>query len=181
MLNVMTTNRLFTWAFFVLTSLALLSMAGCTRPDQQNGDLVGTEAVVEEAYGVGDDVIAGDIKWNVTKAYSAESLRGIFGEYKEPQGRFVVVNVSVENLGKKAKSMFHLRLVDSTGREFANATELYKNLGPDQLFILENLNPNVPYSFSDVYDIPVDAEGLKLIVDNLSFFGNEQVQVELGF
>lgn len=46
-----------------------------------------------------EEVQIGDVKWKVVKAWSANQLSDYSGAVK-PAGKFVVVNVIVENMGK---------------------------------------------------------------------------------
>lgn len=135
----------------------------------------------ETIYTLNDEVKVGDVNWTVTDAYTKTSLAGAFGGTETTQGKFVVVNVTVENLGKDMKTMSNLTLVDSQGREFTSSSSSFKNLGAEQLYILENLNPNLPYTFADVYEVPADAEGFYLVAGDLSLFGSKEANISLGF
>ncbi|NQV89347.1 MAG: DUF4352 domain-containing protein [Parcubacteria group bacterium] len=144
-----------------------------------SGDSNKSEATV--SYSLNDEVTVGEVKWVVTDAYSKTSLSGAFGGSETTQGKFIVINATVENLGSDMKSTSNLKLVDNKGREFTNSSSSFKNLGAEQLFILENLNPNLPFTFADVYEVPADAEGFSLIVGDLSLFGSKEAKISLGF
>lgn len=79
------------------------------------------------------------------------------------------------------KNRNDLKLVDSKGREFTSSSKSFKNLGAEQLYILENLNPNLPFAFADAYEVPADAEGFSVIVGDLAVFGNKEARINLGF
>ncbi|MDP2935242.1 MAG: DUF4352 domain-containing protein [Dehalococcoidia bacterium] len=120
----------------------------------------------------------GDVRWKVIKAESPKSLRALFGSDKNPTGKYVLLAVEVENLGKKMVSTSGVKIVDSQGREFTHSSETF-NLDPKHLFF-QNLNPNVPFRFSEVFDIAPDATGLKAKVSNLELFSTKDVLVDLG-
>jgi hypothetical protein len=166
--------------FFIL----IAAMSGgdtSTNTSSSNGSTSNGSEQVETSYGINDEVTVGDMKWTLTDAYIKTSLAGAFGGTETTQGQFVVINVTVENLGTDMKSMSNLTLVDSQGREFTNSSSSFKNLGAEQLYILENLNPNLPFTFADVYEVPADAEGFYVITGDLSLFGSKEANISLGF
>ncbi|MEK7183593.1 MAG: DUF4352 domain-containing protein [Patescibacteria group bacterium] len=166
--------------FFIIIGAA---SGGSSDTSSSNGSS-GSNTDLQDApvaYTLNDQVTVGDVKWVVTSATSKTSLAGAFGGTETTQGKFVVINVTVENLGKDMKSISNLKLVDSQGREFTSSSKSYKNLGADQLYILQNLNPNLPYTFADVYEVPADAEGFSVVVGDLAFFGSDEEKIGLGF
>ncbi len=145
---------------------------------QKTGDYNKQE---EKIYKVGEEVTVKDVKWKVVKALEADQLSDYSGVVK-PAGKFVVLNVTVENLGKEMKTVTGLKLVDNQNREFTSYSKSFglKNLGAESLYLLSNLNPNVPYTFADVYEVSSDAEGLRLKVGDLSLLGSDEALVDLG-
>lgn len=130
---------------------------------------------------VGEEIIVGDVKWKVLKAWIPTQLTNYSGPVKT-SGKFLVVNVEVENLGKDLKSVTDLKVTDDQNREFISYSGSFglNNLGADALYLLSNLNPNVPYTFADVYEIPADAKGLTLRVGDLEILGSDEGIVDLG-
>jgi len=128
-----------------------------------------------------EDIQIGEVKWKVTKAWIAEQLTDYSGPVK-PSGKFLVVNIIVENLGKEMKTVTGLKVVDDKGREFTSYSKTFglEGLGAETLYILDNINPNVPLTFADVYEIPADAKGLKLKVGDLSLMGSDEGTIDLG-
>ena len=166
--------------FFIIIGAASdgsSSTSSSSNPSGSNAE----QQEAPAAYTLNDEVTVGDVKWIVTSATSKTSLAGAFGGTETTQGKFVVINVTVENLGKDMKSMSNLKLVDSQGREFTSSSKSYKNLGAEQLYILQNLNPNLPYTFADVYEVPTGAEGLSVVVGDLALFGSDEAKIGLGF
>lgn len=130
---------------------------------------------------VGEEIIVGDVKWKVLKAWIPTQLTNYSGPVKT-SGKFLVINVVVENLGKDLKSVTDLKVIDDQNREFISYSGSFglNNLGADALYLLSNLNPNVPYTFADVYEIPADAKGLTLRVGDLEILGSDEGIVDLG-
>lgn len=186
-------KKLLKWggiAFVVLIVLGMIaggsgsndsnsSNSGTASNSSAQEDKAETDQQVEKTYKVGEEVTVKDVKWKVEKATTATTLKGII-ENKPTQGKYVVVNVTVENLGKDLKSVTGLKVIDSKGREYTASSESFQNLGAEQMFLLSNLNPNVPQTFADVYEVPADSEGLKLKVGDLSFLGSEEALIDLG-
>jgi hypothetical protein len=166
--------------FFIIIGAVSGSSSNASSSNGSSGSQA-DQREVPAAYTLNDQVTVGDVKWVVTSATTKTSLAGAFSGTETTQGKFVVINVTVENLGKDMKSMSNLKLVDSQGREFTSSSKSYKNLGAEQLYILQNLNPNLPYTFADVYEVPADAEGFSVVVGDLAFFGDDEAKIGLGF
>ena len=128
-----------------------------------------------------EDLQIGDVKWKVIKSRTADQLNDYSGAVK-PAGKFLVVNVIVENMGKDMKTVTGLKVVDDKDREFTSYSKSFglQNLGAESLYVLSNINPNVPLTFADVYEIPADAKGLKLKVGDLSLLGSDAGLIDLG-
>lgn len=168
----------------VLFFIIIGATSGGSSGTDSSKDSSGSNTNQQESapsYTLNDQVTVGDVKWVVTSASTKTSLAGAFTGTETTQGKFVVINVTVENLGKDMKSMSNLKLVDNQGREFTSSSKSYKNLGAEQLYILQNLNPNLPYTFADVYEVPADAGGFSVVVGDLAFFGSDEAKIGLGF
>lgn len=171
--------------------VVLIGSGGNSDKDtSDSGRNVGKEVTNEDQgnYKVGEDVVVGEVGWQVISARdrgsilkASESRYASIAKNKEAAGKFIEVTVEVENLGKEMKSVSSLKLVDGQGREFTSASDVSEWIpeGKD-LYILDNLNPNVPQQFVDIYEVPEDALGLKLKVGDLSLFGSEEALIDLG-
>lgn len=141
-----------------------------------------------KSYGINEDVHVGDVRWKVTEVKDlGNTLKGSASKYptftknKTTGGKFVEVTVEVENLGSEMKSASNLNIVDDKGREFIHATDVSAWLPEGkEMFVLANLNPNVPQTFTDIYEIPADAVGLKIEVGDLELLKDNSVFIELG-
>lgn len=133
-----------------------------------------TAGTKENPFPPNADVRVGEVRWSVFRAEVHEELPGLFDEIKQARGTFVVVVAEVENLGTEMKTVTDLHLVDSLGRRFTASSDMFdlpEDTYPEQLVILENLNPNVPHQFTGVFEVPEDASGLLAEISDLRLFG----------
>jgi hypothetical protein len=71
-----------------------------------------------------------------------------------------------------------LQLVDADGTEYGEHEDAA--LAGESL-TLDSLNPNVPKTFSTVFEVPKDAvEGIRFRATDLAMFGPEEVMIDLG-
>lgn len=124
---------------------------------------VGTE---ENPYPEGSIVQMGDVRWEVLSVSSRKSLPASFGGERTARGRYVVVSIEVENLGGGKRSVTNPHLLDDEGRVFVSSNDVFQ-VKPDQIFLIEYLSPNLPFQYTDVYDVPYAANGLMMQVSNL--------------
>ena len=111
---------------------------------------------------------------------ASESRYPSIAKPKMTNGRFVQVTVEVKNLSKEMVSAGSLRITDDKGREFISSSETSEWVPEEEdMYILDNLNPNISSSFTEIYEIPMDATGLKLKVGDLEFFGYEEALISL--
>ncbi len=169
-------------AAIVLTAGLVLGAEGCTTEDQSQKQ--GQESPAEETVGVNQPVQVGDVRWTVTKVEDRGKTLTANDGFTPPKtatGKFVQVHYKVENLGKEMKTTVGVDLEDSKERQFTPVDDgfLYIPQG-DELYILDNLNPNVPREFIQIYEVPADATGLLARVGNLEAFGNEVKKIKLG-
>jgi hypothetical protein len=94
-------------------------------------------------------------------------------------GRFIEVRFKITNLGKSAQLASTMpKLLDAKGREFA----AYEN---DTQFLDEkslaeaSLPPGLARDFEEIYEVPADAQGLKIQTQQLAPFGHPKM-VQLG-
>lgn len=140
-------------------------------------------------YRLGEDARVGNIRWKLVSAVdkgtvlkAKDSRYASIAKDKTASGKFVEITVEVENLGEDMKSVTNLNLKDSKGREFVHSTDTSEWIpeGKD-LFLLSNLNPNVPSTFTDLYEVPADALGLVVTVGDLELFKDNKAEISLGF
>ena len=142
-----------------------------------------TSGTKENPFPPNTDVRVGEVRWKIHKAEIREELPGLFDQVVRARGKYVVVVAEVENLGSEMKTVTDLHLVDAMGRRFSSSSDTFdlpEDAYPEQLFILENLNPNVPYQFTGVFEVPADATGLLAEISDLRLFGPTRGYVSLG-
>lgn len=137
---------------------------------------------------VGDDVKVASVRWKVLSVKDrGQTLKASDSKYKTiaksktTEGKFIQVSVEVENLGKEMKSVSNLNIVDDQNRKYIQSTDTSEWIPEgEELMIISNLNPNVKGKFTDIYEVPADAKGLKLEVGDLELFGNKSALITLG-
>lgn len=137
---------------------------------------------------LGEDVKVEDVRWKLLEAENiGNTLKGSVSNYpmftddKTTSGKYIRIKMEVENQGSEMKTITSLKLKDSKNREFTGATDVSDWIPKgEELFVLDNLNPNVPIQFTELYEVPVDADGLVVIVGDLSFWGSKSAQISLG-
>ena len=182
----------------VLIFLAIIAIAGCSFVGKKAVDEVSeglsdfdsssTTGINEETkiYKTGDDVTVENVRWQLIEAKDLGNVLKSDNQYTEDKkaagnSKFVEITMEVENLDTDMASVSDLKIVDSKGREFISASDVFQWIPDDkQMFILSNLNPNVPEQFIDIYEVPEDATGLKVEVGDLNLFGNEKAYIDLG-
>lgn len=76
--------------------------------------------------------------------------------------------------------MTGLKLVDNIDREYISYDGAFKYLEEDdKLFILDKINPDISKTYSDIYEVPTDAEGLILEITGLEL-AREKAYIDLG-
>lgn len=137
---------------------------------------------------IGEDVRVGDVRWKVLSAMSrGKVLKASQSRYpsldndKTTSGYFFQVEIEVENMGTSLKSVSSLTVSDSQGRRYVASSSVSDWIpeGKD-LFLLENLNPNIPYRFIDIYEVPDNAAGLMLEITNLEILFSKRDTIDLG-
>ena len=108
-----------------------------------------------------------------------EDSKGFF-EDKKTTGNFIKIRFSVKNIGSEMKTLTSLKLVDNQDREFTSYVETFGYLDNEEnLFILDNINPGISKTYTDIYEIPKGAKGLMLEITSLEF-ARKKAYIDLG-
>ena len=130
---------------------------------------------------VGEDVRVGDVRWKVLGAKDlGNKLPDKFGGTKKTPGRFIGVAIEVENLSKDPLTFMERKLCDKDGRTFSSLPDAVWYFGDATVFILENINPNVPRRFAQVYEVPHDASDFVVLVSNLELLLYNESAIGIG-
>jgi len=149
-----------------------------------------TESTPAKQYKAGEDVQVAEVRWKLIEAKDlGDTLKGSASNYPtftddkkaNANSKFVQVTMEVENLDTSMKSVTDVNIMDSKNRKFTSASDTSDWVPQDkQMFVLSNLNPNVPQQFIAIYEIPKDTTDLKVEVGDLSLFGSDKAYISLG-
>ena len=132
-------------------------------------------------YTVGQTAQVGNVKWTVTDAFVTELLRSGFGTQK--RGRFVVVDFTFTNNRPEEVTLdpeLHMTLKDSRGREFGTDFDAWEFVPNDLNIFLEPVNPGISQDGRVIYEVPPDATGFTLTLDDVEFARDESAVYDLS-
>lgn len=97
------------------------------------------------------------------------------------EGVFIVINLTIENIGNESKNLYisRLNIVDSLGRKFSSLGKAESAYG-GKIDFGKQLQPGLPVHGTKVFDIPKNSTGLKLEVGSSSLFSSKAVDIALG-
>lgn len=98
---------------------------------------------------------------------------------KHAQGQFVVVAMSVKNIGDKPQSFSPSaqKLFDADGRSFESDTMAQIALGDSDVPVYDNINPGNTVEVKVVYDMPPDAVPTSIELHDSVFSGGAKVSL----
>lgn len=96
---------------------------------------------------------------------------------KKAQGQFVVVTLSVQNIGDRAQgfSPSDQKLTDNQGRSFDSDADAQIALGGSDIPVWDNINPGNTVDVKIVYDMPRDAVPASITLHDSMFSGGATV------
>lgn len=149
-----------------------------------NNESVEQTEEVEQAYGIGDTIKAGDLSVAVNGVSNVSMIESAFSQEVPSTGNYLLVDVTVRNDGNEAVTVdtnnFKLVRGETTFNSDSTAT-LYANEDSTSFF-LNSLNPEAKLSGTVVFDISQNSASdpdLQLEVSSNMFFG-EKVYVDLN-
>ncbi len=132
----------------------------------------------------GEAVRIGDIEWTVVAVQNMGNTLKSSNEFIDDlktNGKFVWVEVRVENKGKDLRTLVAPPILDGAGRGFVSSSEDTFHVPEDKnLFLLKNLNPNIPFNAVLIYEVPNDSSQISLIVGDLDLFDAGEGAIDLG-
>jgi len=183
------------WVLLLCSGVLALVMLACcpctsTTPSggvpatKEPGATAAPEPPPTAAATIGEVVVVGDVQWKVLEAKNLGSTLKSSNQFikdLETSGKFIQVRVEMVNKGKEAKSLSYIDLHDSTGRKYKAASEA-RHWIPDEeeIFLVETINPGLSKTFTAIYEVPADAAGLYIMVNDLEMFGAKSVPIMLG-
>jgi hypothetical protein len=154
------------------------------RDEGQQGQAQEQQAQEQQApelYLVGETAKVGNVEWRLTDAYYTQQLKSNFGTQK--RGNFVVVDFTFTNNRDEEVTLdpeLHMTLKDSTGREFGTDSDAFEFVPTRLNIFLEPVNPGISQDGRAVYEVPPDAEGFTLTVDDVELMEDKSATYELG-
>jgi hypothetical protein len=134
-----------------------------------------------ELYLVGETAKVGNVEWRLTDAYYTTQLKSDFGTQK--RGNFVVVDFTFTNNRDEEVTLdpeLHMTLKDGTGREFGTDPDAFEFVPTRLNIFLKPVNPGISQDGRVVYEVPPDAEGFTLTVDDVEFMEDKSARYDLG-
>jgi hypothetical protein len=132
-------------------------------------------------YRAGQTAKVGNVEWTVTDAYLTNQLRSNFGTQK--RGRFVVADFTFTNNRPEEVTLdpeLHMILRDTRGREFGTDTDAWEFVPTRLNLFLQPVNPGISQDGRVIYEVPPDAEGFVLILDDVEFLEDKTARYDLG-
>ena len=156
------------------------SMSGGSSSNEAGSSAGGatTSANGKTAAAIGTPVRHGKFEFTVTALDPAKSTIGTGSISKTAQGQFVLVHVTVRNIGNQQQSFDQSsqKMIDQQGRQLSPDTTAGVYVDPNNF--LAQINPGNSVEGLLVYDIPKDAVPTKLQLHDSPFSGGVTVQLK---
>ncbi len=162
--------------------------AAKTAAAKKEKDAASERAAKEEAAkpaAVGDTVKFKDSEWVVIEARDlGQKLGGgVFTKPKATEGKFIYIRFKVTNTTNKEETiLFTPGIQDSKGRRYEEMddTEFYLK-DNEKSMTMEQLPASLPKTFSCIFEVPIDATGIKFLARDFAAFGKQEKAISLGF
>ncbi|WP_435830900.1 DUF4352 domain-containing protein [Microtetraspora glauca] len=155
--------------------LAIATRGSDDTPSTATGPKTSREA---RAAGIGDVVEDGKFSFKVTKLDTASKVGDdVLG--KSAQGEFVLVNVTVKNIGDEAQSFAGdaQKLLDASGKEYSADSEAALYLGESKS-LYEQVNPGNSVRGVVLFDVPKGTEPVAIELHDSVFSGGVKVSLK---
>lgn len=173
------------WIGGILVLLIVIGIIG-GKDKSSNTNTTSANNSNQQVYAINQDVRVGDIRWKLLSARDhgsilkgSESKYPTYQEDKTSSGRFIEINIEVENVGTDQETTIGVELTDSKGRDYSSGP-FVEWIPDDKSILLTTLNPNVTKQFKDIYEVPADAADLKVKVGDLNPFTSKEALINLG-
>lgn len=148
--------------------------------EQDGADTAEQDGGATESAGViGEPVRDGQFEFTVTDIETGIDSVGDGFSSEQPQGQFVIVDVSVHNIGDDAQTFTSgaQNLIDSQEREFDAASATAVMALPDSEAFLEEINPGNAVDGQLLFDVPDDVELTSIELHDSPFSGGVVVDI----
>ncbi|WP_435201875.1 DUF4352 domain-containing protein [Janibacter sp. GS2] len=137
------------------------------------------QPAAKSAPGVGSPVRDGKFEFTVTKVETGVSEVGSEYLTETADGQFVLVHITVKNIGDEAQTLFdsEQKLIDAQGRSFATDSTASIFMEDNDVWINE-INPGNTVEGTLVYDMPAGAQPTQIELHDSMFSGGVTVSVK---
>jgi len=124
-----------------------------TKTPSSNSEAASAPASAPTTYKIGDRVVVGERAYTVTNVKTASYVGDEYYKVKA-DGIFVIVSMTIENIGKESGTMStnDAKIIDSQGRTYESDNEAWSSLN-DNLF-LKQIQPGLPAKGETIFDVP---------------------------
>lgn len=152
--------------------------AASASTDQATVTAADQAAPPADTVGIGTAVADGKFEFTVTQLEPGGTHIGPEGYGADAQGQFVLVHLTVRNIGNEAQYFdgSSQTLVDSQGRKFSADSSAAIYLDQSNSF-LNQINPGNQVEGVVVFDIPADATLVSITLHDSMFSGGVDVQL----
>jgi len=157
------------WSSWWNTVVGLLGSSGNNTSDNSKSNQTQEPAIASDAipnttqetaakpttetYKIGDKVVVGDRAYTITDMRTASSVGDEYTK-QTASGIFVIVTMTVENIGKESATMStsDAKIIDSEGRTLESDTEAWSALKEN--ILLKQIQPGLPVMGQTIFDVP---------------------------
>ncbi|MBD2759428.1 DUF4352 domain-containing protein [Yimella sp. cx-573] len=161
------------------TSSTSAGESGASAPAQAASSSKAKETKQEKKDpGLNTPVRDGKFEFTVTKVQTGVKTVGDQYLNQQAQGQYVLISVTVKNIGDKPQTMFdsNQKLTDAQGRQFSPDSGAAIYMKNNDIWMKE-INPGNTLSGTLVYDMPADAKPVKLELHDSMFSGGTTVSL----
>lgn len=146
-------------------------------PEPDAAEVAEEDAPAADSPGLGDTVRDGNFEFTVNDVQTGLTTIGESFTQESPQGQFVLIDVTVTNIGEKGTALFDSNqiLFDDQGRQHETSSS---SIWLEEAISLDDINPGNSISGVLLYDIPTDAIPTSLELHDSMFSGGVTVALQ---
>lgn len=173
-------KRVWFWLVAILAVIVVAAAANAGTKSSSTADPGSAPAAAAPAAAtIGTPVRDGDFEFTVTTVQRGQTTLG--GKYLSTtaQGEFVLVNLTVRNVGNEPGTLFdqNVKLFDSQGREYRADSGAAIYLEGNADVIAQTINPGNQVSGTVVFDVAAGTQLASLDLHDSAFSGGVSVAV----
>lgn len=142
------------------------------------------ENIDSKIYALNEDVsVENRVTWNITKVQDLGQKIASGNQFIDDlttSEKFIRVEGTVKNISSEQISYLQPKIVDKQNRTFDANNNAWSVLTEvDRISSIDTFNPSISKKFVEIFEVPADAEELKLEVTNMGIFKVENKLVDL--